>query len=72
MTTSTDQREAALKLIREMAAQGHAYSYIARALDIARIETPSGRPGTRWDRKAVYRLAQAHGIAVGFSRAVAC
>jgi hypothetical protein len=43
MTTTTN-REAALAIIRELAPAGHAYAYIAKALDLAGIPTLSGRP----------------------------
>ena len=59
---TNDHRAAALRIIRELAPQGHAVRYIARALDIARIPTPSGKPGLAWSTAAVGRLMRAEGI----------
>lgn len=56
----------ALQVIRELAAAGHANSYIAQALNLRGIPTVTGRG--RWESKGVYRLAQAHGIALGYRR----
>lgn len=62
---ATDHREAALALIRELASQGHAVRYIARALDIAGIPTPSGKPGATWSTTAVGRLVRAERSGTG-------
>lgn len=53
---SADHREAALAIIRDLARQGHAVRYIARALDIAGIPTPSGKPGAPWTLRPSARL----------------
>lgn len=56
----------ALDVIRELAAQGHALSYIAGALARRGVPAPSGRG--RWHHHAVARIAAEHGVPVGFGR----
>ena len=60
--TREADRQRAIEIIRELAAQGHALSYIAKALDIRGVPTPSGRPGVSWDQSAVRRIVRRHGI----------
>jgi hypothetical protein len=61
-------RQRALEIIRELAAQGHALSYIAKALDIRGVPTLCGRPGARWRHQRIGELARQYGIAIGFGR----
>jgi hypothetical protein len=70
MTHTQSTREAdrtrAVELIRDLAAQGHMSTFIAKALNLQSIPTPSGRPGARWDHSAVIRIARRYMIAVGY------
>jgi len=50
----------AVKLIRELAEQGHAEHWIATYLCSAGVPTLSGRG--RWSGKSVWRVCQRHGI----------
>ena len=51
-------RDAALVIVRDLRAQGHAVGYIAEALNRRGIPTLSGRPGTRWAKGSVFALMQ--------------
>lgn len=67
-TTTTTDDHAALGVIRKLASEGHAMRYIADALNLARVPTPSGKPGTRWHALSVSRVASKHGVRIGWAR----
>jgi hypothetical protein len=67
LAPDADHRAAAVELLRSLAPQGHALSFLAGALRRACIPTPSGRGG--WHAKSVQRLADEAGITVGYKRA---
>lgn len=70
MTTETNleinSREQAIALIRTLAAAGNAQSYIAEALNRARVPTLSGKRGASWHAPGVARLAKAAGIVIAY------
>ena len=63
---AADARARALELIRALAPQGHALSFMAGALKRALIPTVSGRGS--WNHNSVKRLADEAGIPVGYRR----
>jgi hypothetical protein len=67
LTRDADHQRA-LECIRELAQHGHAFGYIAKALSLRGIPTPSGHTAT-WHKGAVSRIAKAHGIAARYRRA---
>ena len=56
-----------LARIRELAALKHTLTFMAQTLNREGHETPSGRPGTRWNHESVRRTAKAAQISVSYA-----